>query len=281
MRQGNRLVTVPPQALGIQSDQTASTTTTTTTTAAPNATPNPMSSSTMEQLREFDSILESKFKTTTGIDENVTRHLVATSQNPATYVIIAPHQQHQIVGGNFTPTVVKCEPGLEFTQIKSLSSTSTSCSAPTSPSKPVKIPQSSASASASPLGNSAASLAFAKPSPKPQEDPDTLKRIQQILDDYNEQIRNSPDLQNRPAPRRRTNGPTIVNTTDPVKRKRLSSVSPPPSGTGFDSDVGSPSVVQVSSANVIDPGQVDNLFYLWLFLNYVTQLKEGGDEHLN
>ena len=35
-----------------------------------------------------------------------------------------------------------------------------------------------------------------------QEDPDTQKRIQQILDEYKELIRN-PDLQNRPAPRRR------------------------------------------------------------------------------
>ena len=38
-----------------------------------------------------------------------------------------------------------------------------------------------------------------------------LAKIQQILDDYNEQIRNSPDLQNRPAPRRRTNG--VPSTT--------------------------------------------------------------------
>ena len=42
--------------------------------------------------------------------------------------------------------------------------------------------------------------------PKPQEDPETMKRIQAILDDYNDQIQNSPDLHNRPAPRRRTNG---------------------------------------------------------------------------
>merc|ERR1712001_657267 len=42
--------------------------------------------------------------------------------------------------------------------------------------------------------------------PKPQEDPETMKRIQAILDDYNDQMRNSPDLHNRPAPRRRTNG---------------------------------------------------------------------------
>ena len=58
---------------------------------------------------------------------------------------------------------------------------------------------------------------FAKPPPKPQEDNDTLKRIQQILDDYNEQIRNAPDLQNRPAPRRRTNGPTVINPADSTK----------------------------------------------------------------
>merc|ERR1719295_541017 len=35
------------------------------------------------------------------------------------------------------------------------------------------------------------------------DNPDTMKRIQQILDDYNQQIRNSPDLQTKPAPRRR------------------------------------------------------------------------------
>ena len=194
MRQGNRLVTVPPQALGIQAvDQNGSTstatTTTTTTSSLPTTPNNIMSSSTMEQLREFDSILESKFKTTNQcIDDN--RQVIATStgSSPATFVIIAPHQQHH---SNFptstnAPMVVKCEPGLDFTQIKTLSSTSSS--APTSPSKPVKIPQSSVSASASPLGGSVASLGFAKPSPKPQEDPDTLKRIQQILDDYNEQV---------------------------------------------------------------------------------------------
>ena len=193
MRQGNRLVTVPPQALGIQAvDQSnsASTTTTTTTSSLPNTPNNIMSSSTMEQLREFDSILESKFKTTNQcFDDN--RQVVATStgSSPATFVIIAPHQQNlsNFASSTSAPMVVKCEPGIDYTQIKTLSSTSSS--APTSPSKPVKIPQSSISASASPLGGNAAALAFAKPSPKPQEDPDTLKRIQQILDDYNEQVK--------------------------------------------------------------------------------------------
>ena len=97
-----------------------------------------------------------------------------------------------------------------------------STSAPNSPVKTtVKLQsqpqaQTSVSASASPTSTQQSSAAgFVKPPPKPAEDPDTLKRIQQILDDYNEQIRNSPDLQNRPAPRRRTNGPPTTTATSP------------------------------------------------------------------
>ena len=96
---------------------------------------------------------------------------------------------------------------------------------PTTPTGTGSLPlqTGSLSASTSPTStqqNAAAAVAaaaagFVKPPPKPAEDPDTLKRIQQILDDYNEQIRNSPDLQNRPAPRRRTNGPPTATTTTP------------------------------------------------------------------
>ena len=99
-----------------------------------------------------------------------------------------------------------------------------STSAPNSPVKTASVklqsqpqPQTSISASASPTSTqqNSAAAGFVKPPPKPAEDPDTLKRIQQILDDYNEQIRNSPDLQNRPAPRRRTNGPPNSTATSP------------------------------------------------------------------
>merc|ERR1719507_114951 len=56
MRQGSRLVTVPPQALGIPTDGSG--------TKSTSSSPGPaISSRTMEQLAEFDSILESKFKT--------------------------------------------------------------------------------------------------------------------------------------------------------------------------------------------------------------------------
>ena len=105
------------------------------------------------------------------------------------------------------------------------------------------------------------------------------------MDDYNEQIRNSPDLQNRPAPRRRTNGPATPgsataggptttppppgviqpSSVSPRKRPSLSSGSPNSSSgsespllihshSGPDLDAaGSSSVVQLSSStNFLD-----------------------------
>ena len=49
---------------------------------------------------------------------------------------------------------------------------------------------------------------------KPQEDEHTMQRIYDILAEYAEQLRNSPDLNNKPAPRRRSNPPTTMTTTN-------------------------------------------------------------------
>lgn len=57
-----------------------------------------------------------------------------------------------------------------------------------------------------------------KPLPKLQEDEQTTQRIYAILDKYAEQLRNSPELKNKPAPRRRTNPPT--NPSLNSKRKK-------------------------------------------------------------
>lgn len=57
-----------------------------------------------------------------------------------------------------------------------------------------------------------------KPLPKLQEDEQTTQRIYAILDKYAEQLRNSPELKNKPAPRRRTNPPT--NPSLNPKRKK-------------------------------------------------------------
>ena len=181
MRQGNRLVTVPPQALGITTTATATaasvTTVTATSTAAAAAAAAaaappkpPLTSNIKEQLAEFDSILESKFKTT------------------------ANHSQNQdSIISNTSTTATKPPTTSSPPSSAEASKPTRSASLPTSPAKP-----STSTAVANPM---AAAAAAAKP--KPQENPDTMKRIQQILDDYNQQIRNSPDLQNRPAPRRR------------------------------------------------------------------------------
>lgn len=55
-----------------------------------------------------------------------------------------------------------------------------------------------------------------KPQQKPQEDANTAQKIYAILEEYAVQLRNSPDMNNRPAPRRRSNPPTSANS----KRKR-------------------------------------------------------------
>lgn len=52
-----------------------------------------------------------------------------------------------------------------------------------------------------------------KPPPKLQEDEQTVQRIYNILAEYAEQLRNSPDLNNKPAPRRRCNIPSNTSTT--------------------------------------------------------------------
>jgi hypothetical protein len=432
MRQGNRLVTVPPQALGItpptispsgnlNSPQRQTTTVLTSgsptkqqwiqtsvgTRAIPQSqgTPNilqtgihskpssqllarltsggavgkqepiqvnvsnlksVMSSSTMEQLAEFDSILESKFKSLSPPPAIVTQDVnettsiksltpikiesnnqtlgqslsrtQSTSTSGPTFVILQPANTSTKPSNTSSSVVVTSasstllmpnksqltnklnfEPynNINVEKMSSASSTSSrgssnrspsplppssstkqssngirilSTSAPSSPAKhtistpPVALNQSCSSASASPASSTSSSSAtsnFIKPPPKPQEDPDTLKRIQQILDDYNEQIRNSPDLQNRPAPRRRTNGvPSTTssgnsfsstvsnNTSSPVmspvstnaingnptsaKKKRNTAGSVLKS----DLDTDSSSIPQISPANVVEPGQI-------------------------
>jgi len=199
MRQGSRLVTVPPQALGISTDGTSS------ASSSPGAGGPAISSRTMEQLAEFDSILESKFKTESG---EVT--------NGGVVVVSGAGNTRQVIQLPTTPLkkeLVLSKDGLKQSQ------------------SPVK----------SPILPAAATF------PKPQEDPETMKRIQAILDDYNDQIRNSPDLHNRPAPRRRTNGSgnpdspkadsppgsgTVSGSTSPnnvVRRCGSESLSPGPS----------------------------------------------------
>ena len=179
MRQGSRLVTVPPQALGISTEGGSNST---------SSSPGPaISSRTMEQLAEFDSILESKFKTESG----------EPMPNGGVVVVSGAGNTRQVIQLPTTPLKKELVLTKEGQQLGLKAS-------------PVK----------SPLLPPAATF------PKPQEDPETMKRIQAILDDYNDQIRNSPDLHNRPAPRRRTNGsgsPESPKASDSPPRYETSS----------------------------------------------------------
>ena len=132
MRQGSRLVTVPPQALGIPTDGSG--------TKSTSSSPGPaISSRTMEQLAEFDSILESKFKTESGevvpnggvvvvSGAGNTRQVIQLPTSPLKKELVLTKEGQQI--------------GLKGSPVKS----------------PLLPP----------------STAF----PKPQEDPETMKRIQ-------------------------------------------------------------------------------------------------------
>ena len=227
MRQGSRLVTVPPQALGINVSEAGSG-----GSGSGGASSPAISSRTMEQLAEFDSILESKFKMETGEMRNGGVVVVSGSGNTKQVIQLptTPLKKELVLGG-----------------IDGLKSNQTS---------PIKSPPA--------LPNPSAAY------PKPQEDPETMKRIQAILDDYNDQMRNSPDLHNRPAPRRRTNGSgnpdspkpdsprssgTASGSTSPsnlaVRRCGSESLSPSPSMSPVKSDPLTVAMAEIKESGTI------------------------------
>ncbi|KZS10908.1 Uncharacterized protein APZ42_024539 [Daphnia magna] len=85
----------------------------------------------------------------------------------------------------------------------------------TTPNKATPVATTSAAtSSASPAANKAPQ--------KAHDDEHTVLRVQAILEEYKEQLRNSPDLQNKPAPRRRSNPLPSPNAT-PKRRKSVQS----------------------------------------------------------
>lgn len=251
-----------------------------------------VSSTTLEQLREFESVLEQvtntsqmkerstvqpqpphtlltqqllltqaatsttntsmEFTSCTGSQSTpstysqdlfpVTSTTVATSRVSVTYVTQASTVRttsivpaSSVAGGIVTgkmssPVVVvtsNCQPAASPALSVTSQSSSSPCVTPapsamsassgksppksskTSKSKSVKSGMTTATSKASPVP---------KPQQKPQEDEQTAQRIYAILDEYAEQLRNSPDLNNKPAPRRRSNPPTNANQSS--KRKK-------------------------------------------------------------
>lgn len=161
----------------------------------------------------------------------------------------------KVAANSTTPVVVVtsyCQPAAS----PALSVTSQSSSSPCVTPAPAPIPPSTGKAPSTPPSAAAGTAAAAasktnvkkstpktvkssatntskaspipKPQQKPQEDEQTAQRIYAILDEYAEQLRNSPDLNNKPAPRRRSNPPT--NPSQSSKRKKSSSSKSKPVG---------------------------------------------------
>nr|CAI5832721.1 unnamed protein product [Callosobruchus analis] len=190
-----------------------------------------LSSTTLEQLREFDMVYKqikerSSNTTPTEISSGEQTQEVATPQRiSVTYVNQLPKYTQ------LSPVVVvssynhlqqaATSPALSVTSQSSLSPcttpTSTNSTAPkittkTTKGKTFKNHTNNSTTKTSPIS---------KPQQKPQEDEHTTQRIFDILAEYAEQLRNSPDLNNKPAPRRRSNPPT--NPSQNSKRKKSSS----------------------------------------------------------
>ncbi|KAK4871758.1 hypothetical protein RN001_015882 [Aquatica leii] len=184
-----------------------------------------LSSTTLEQLREFDMVYKQvKERSSTNAptesspqsDSNET-----TQQISVTYL----NQSQKI---NCAPVVVVSSYcNVQPAASPSLSVTSQGSSSPCVTPAPT-LSLSSKTASKSPKSKSVKSATthttkaspIPKPQQKPQEDEHTTQRIFDILAEYAEQLRNSPDLNNKPAPRRRSNPPTNPNQN--AKRKKSS-----------------------------------------------------------
>lgn len=182
-----------------------------------------LSSTTLEQLREFDMVYKQvKERSSTNPDampsenspEPPTQRISVTYLNQSPKLNCSP----VVVVSTYSNIQSAASPALSVTSQGSSSPCVTPASTPptkvtakTSKGKSVKNATIYASKS-SPIP---------KPQQKPQEDEQTTQRIFDILAEYAEQLRNSPDLNNKPAPRRRSNPPT--NPSQNSKRKKSSS----------------------------------------------------------
>ncbi|KAK9890152.1 hypothetical protein WA026_008958 [Henosepilachna vigintioctopunctata] len=195
-----------------------------------------LSSTTLEQLREFDMVykqIKERSNTGTTPSESSTQ---SESENPPHGISVTYLNQGQKFTQLSPVVVVSSYCNLQPAASPALSVTSQGSSSPcVTPAPTPTLPKVSTKTSSKGKSLKNASTHISKSSPvpkpqqKPQEDEHTTQRIFDILAEYAEQLRNSPDLNNKPAPRRRSNPPTNPNHNS--KRKK-SSGSKKPSTTG-------------------------------------------------
>lgn len=248
-----------------------------------------VSSSTLEQLREFDMVLEQVKERSTvqpniqvavpspnvqvSLSSNISHGLlIPQSQNESSesvlHVSTASFGQEVV----FTTTVSPLTQRLNLTYMSqnlaklagstpvvvvtnyqqapspALSVTSQSSSSPCvtpAPTTPISSagktpPKVTSKSKSKTVKTNSTSTSKASPVPKPlqkpQEDEQTAQRIYDILAEYAEQLRNSPDLNNKPAPRRRSN-PSANPGPNSKRKKSSGSKRPPGQGTSNASEM--------------------------------------------
>ncbi|KAF5294237.1 hypothetical protein FQA39_LY13485 [Lamprigera yunnana] len=198
-----------------------------------------LSSTTLEQLREFDMVYKQvKERSNTNAPTESSPHSDSNDTPQQISVTYLNHGQKincapVVVVSSYCNVQPAASPSLSVTSQGSSSPCVTP--APTlslSSKTATKSPKSKTTKSATTHTTKASPIP--KPQQKPQEDEHTTQRIFDILAEYAEQLRNSPDLNNKPAPRRRSNPAT--NSNQNAKRKKTSSKKTAQSSNSLASD---------------------------------------------
>lgn len=167
---------------------------------------------TLDKEPEKRLILTTKPKL--NIEEASQQHVaVAYVSHSATPVSV---QKPLVVVTNYAQPPTSPAPSITSQNSSSPNSVISSVSFSGTSSSPCKTPTKAKSRNVKTIPNPSKSPPVAKPQQKPQEDANTAQKIYAILEEYAVQLRNSPDMNNRPAPRRRSNPPTSTNS----KRKK-------------------------------------------------------------
>ncbi|XP_077278451.1 uncharacterized protein LOC143906317 isoform X1 [Temnothorax americanus] len=242
----------PQSHQSISSSATTTTVQTQTTTQQTQASkPQQISVSTLAQQLMMPAQSSANSEAFTSNGSTVTFQQESGYQQKVSLAYVNPNSNTAKAGNSTTPVVVVtsyCQPAAS----PALSVTSQSSSSPCVTPAPAPIPSSAGKTPSTPSSAAAGTTAktnvkkstpkavkssatntskaspIPKPQQKPQEDEQTAQRIYAILDEYAEQLRNSPDLNNKPAPRRRSNPPT--NPSQSSKRKKSSSSKSKPAG---------------------------------------------------
>lgn len=199
-----------------------------------------VSSTTLEQLREFDMVYKQvkERSTSTPVQPESTSQARQESpqQQRISFAYVNQVQKYTqlapvVVVSTYSPMQQSVSPALSVSSQSGSSASITTVSTITVPKVAVK-PSKGKSISKSTIVKTSPTTvpAIAKPQQKPQEDELTTQRIFDILAGYAEQLRNSPDLNNKPAPRRRSNPPTnpsssTSSSSSSKKKKKKSSSS--------------------------------------------------------